>query len=273
MKFSLITATLGRRDEVILLLKSLDVQTFKNFELIIVDQNDDDRVLDACTQFKDKISIQYIKSSIKGLSVNRNIGMEYITGDIAAFPDDDCEYETDTLENVAGFFSQNPSYSFYTCNTRDKTGSGAILNAKTTDADISIHNFLNVGISFTIFARISAVSPFKFDEKLGVGTLLSSGEESDLLLFLLKNNNKGRYHAGNYIYHPAKPETAEKALLYGKGFGAVYKKALTKYHFYILLPVFILRLIKGCINIIFYSNKKIRLASLKGRFMGFVQYK
>lgn len=40
MKFSLIMATCGRRDDILDLLKSLEQQTYKNFELIVVDQND-----------------------------------------------------------------------------------------------------------------------------------------------------------------------------------------------------------------------------------------
>jgi glycosyltransferase involved in cell wall biosynthesis len=274
-------ATLGRSDEIRLFLDSLLVQTFKDFELIIVDQNADDRVKKIYDEYKDKITITYIRNEQKGLSVNRNVGLTHVFGDVVAFPDDDCEYLPDTLEKVAAFFEHNPVYNFYTCNTKDKTGIGNIFNAKKTNADISIYNFMSVGISFTIFARREALInqasiveyKFRFDERMGVGTEFGSGEESDMLLFLLKNKNNGRYHAADFIYHPAKPEIAEKAFIYGKGFGAVYKKAITRYCFFALFPVFVLRVIKGIINIIVYSNKKMRLDSLRGRVLGFIQYK
>jgi len=47
--FSLICATLNREKELETLLESLAAQTYKRFELIIVDQNKDDR-LDAVYQ-------------------------------------------------------------------------------------------------------------------------------------------------------------------------------------------------------------------------------
>jgi glycosyltransferase involved in cell wall biosynthesis len=241
--------------------------------LLIIDQNEDNRVRNIYFKYKDKIDIKYIRSGRKGLSFNRNTGLDNCSGDIIAFPDDDCEYTGDILERVVEFFNNNPDYCFYTCNTRDKNTSGAIFNAKTKDADISVFNFTSTGISFTVFTRMPAIRNFKFDEKLGVGTTLGSGEESDLLLFLLRNRHKGKYHAGHYIFHPAREETAEKALLYGKGFGAVYKKAVIKYKYFVLFPVFILRLLKGIINIVIHGNKKTRIASLYGRILGFVQYK
>ncbi|MDR2433452.1 MAG: glycosyltransferase family 2 protein, partial [Treponema sp.] len=266
-------ATLNRKDEVDNFIGKLLIQTYKNFELLIIDQNPDDSVRNIYFKYKDKIDIKYIRSDRKGLSFNRNTGLDNCSGDIIAFPDDDCEYTDDTLEKAVEFFNNNPNYCFYTCNTRDKNTPGAILNTKTKNTGISIFNFTNTGISFTVFTLIAAIKNFKFDEKLGVGTKFGSGEESDLLLFLLRNRNKGKYHAGHYIFHPAKEETAEKALLYGMGFGAVYKKAIIKYKYFVLFPVFILRLLKGIINIVIHGNKKMRIASLYGRMQGFVQYK
>ena len=67
MRFSLITATLGRREELITLMESLCSQDFKDFEFILVDQNTDGRLDDVVAQFADKINLTHIKSDIKGL--------------------------------------------------------------------------------------------------------------------------------------------------------------------------------------------------------------
>jgi glycosyltransferase involved in cell wall biosynthesis len=265
-------ATYGRSKEIEYFLNVLHNQSYKNFELLIIDQNEDDRVVKIFEEYKDRIDLKYFHNQIKGLSINRNIGLSHISGDIVAFPDDDCIYETDTLEKAALFFENNKDYTFYTCNTMDKNSKGAILKTKSSDTDISIFNFMNIGISFTVFVRSTAIRSFKFDERLGLGSPFGSGEESDLLLFLLKQKSSGHYHANDYIYHPVKTETPEKAFLYGKGFGAVYKKAIIHYYFIILLPVFFLRLLKGIFNIIIYKNKDVRSASFRGRLTGFIRY-
>ncbi|GHV89642.1 glycosyl transferase [Spirochaetia bacterium] len=274
MKFSLVMATLDRKDEIVIFIKSLLNQSYTNFELIIVDQNKDNRVFDIYNAYKNIINIIYIKSNQKGLSLNRNIGLKRCSGDIIAFPDDDCEYNNDTLNNVFNFFSHNNTYGFYTSNTREKDGNKGILNAKNTDSEITINNIMYTGISFTIFTRKECIKDFKFDEQLGVGARFGSGEESDLLFFLLKNNNKGYYHANSYIFHPAKTETIKKCYSYGKGYGALYKKAIWVYKFNeLIIPFFYNIILKELIKVCIYPYEKGRFTSLKGRLYGFVFYK
>ena len=271
-KVSLIMSTLGRYNEIILLLNSLLEQSYKNFELIIIDQNDDDLVTEIYNKYREKLNITYIKSEKKGLSVGRNIGLNYISGDIVAFPDDDCEYNSDTLEKAALFFNENPDYNFLTCNTREKYGNNSIFEAKKENCNIGISNIMYTGISFTIFIRLDSIATFNFDEKLGVGAEFGSGEETDLLLYLLKNNNRGFYYSNSYIFHPYKPETVEKAFQYGKGYGAIHKKAFFVYKFYRLFFMFLITLLKEAVKICFYPHSSVRLSSMQGRIYGFIHY-
>jgi glycosyltransferase involved in cell wall biosynthesis len=273
MKFSLIMATLGRKEEIALFLNLLTEQTYKKFELIIIDQNDDDCVYDLYLKYREKIPLKYIRNNKKGLSLSRNVGLDNCIGDIIAFPDDDCEYDKQTLENVLSFFNDNPEYAFYTCNTKDKNSQNTILKSVTKSRDITIFNIMRTGISFTIFIRADAIKQFRFDEQLGVGAEYGSGEESDLLLYLLKSNNKGRYNADTYIYHPYKVDNTSRAFPYGKGFGALYKKAIITYKWYILFPVFIYLLFKQALMVCIHPSEKGRIASLKGRLYGFIHYK
>jgi glycosyltransferase involved in cell wall biosynthesis len=265
-------ATLGRKKEVSLFLHKLTEQTYKNFELIIVDQNNDNRVYDLYLKYKDIIELKYIRSNKKGLSLNRNIGLNNCDGDIIAFADDDCEYEISTLENVKEFFVNHAGYDFFTCNTKDKNNKTTILKSPKKNRDISIFNMMYTGISFTIFVRVTAFKDFRFDEQLGIGAEYGSGEESDLIFYLLKNNHRGFYNANAYIYHPYKIDDAGRAFPYGKGFGALYKKAITTYKYYILFPVFIYLLFKQALMICLHPFAKERIVSIKGRLHGFIHY-
>jgi glycosyltransferase involved in cell wall biosynthesis len=265
--------TLNRKNEIGIFINSLLNQVHTNFELIIIDQNKDNHVYDLFLRYKKLIDIKYIRSEKRGLSLNRNTGLNACTGDIISFPDDDCEYDERTLENVLLFFDSNPEYNFYTCNTKDKNSQNTILKSITKSGDISVFNVMRTGISFTIFVRADAIKQFRFDEQLGVGARYGSGEESDLLLYLLKNNNKGLYNADAYIYHPYKVDDVTRSFPYGKGFGALYKKAITTYKYYILFPIFIYLLIKQTFMICLHPSEKGRIASIKGRLYGFIGYK
>jgi len=271
MKISLVMATLGRYEEIIIFLDSLASQSYKNFELVIVDQNNNDKIEKLCRSYP--MNIRVINSTIKGLSINRNIGLKYVSGDIIAFPDDDCEYDSQTLERVMGFFNENPDYSFYTCNTKEKQSELSILSNTIHDTFIGVNNVMRIGISFTIFIRSEKIRDFKFDELLGVGAEFGSGEESDLLFFLLKNKNKGFYHSKDYIFHPHKPDTVEKAFQYGKGYGAIHKKAIVEYGFYIFFIFFLHTLLKEAVKMCIYPHSAERVSAMRGRIYGFLHYK
>jgi hypothetical protein len=128
------------------------------------------------------------------------------------------------------------------------------------------------GISFTVFIRAACISSFRFDEQLGLGAEFGSGEESDLMLFLLTNNNRGFYHANTFIYHPNSRRSIDSLFSYGKGFGALHKKAIAAYHLYGFLPRFLLVLLKETVKLCFQSPRKERWATMKGRISGFIRY-
>lgn len=68
MTCSLILCTLNRVEEVAEFFQSLVIQTFKDFECIVVDQNEDDRLDSIIKEYSDKITIKHIKSIKKDLA-------------------------------------------------------------------------------------------------------------------------------------------------------------------------------------------------------------
>lgn len=270
--FSLIMATLGRDKEIVAFCKSLASQSYKNYDLIIVDQNDDDRVIPIVEEFKTQFPITHIRSSQKGLSHNRNIGLQYAHGDIIAFPDDDCEYKNDTLKNVLDYLHQYDFVSFSL--TNDVEDRFKFYN-KTHSFEINPKTFYYAGPSYVLFINKDALSNFKFDEKLGCGTEFGAGEESDMVLFMLSKNKKGFFSCENRIYHPYKDPSKykQRAYLYALGYGALYKKAVFVYHFHSLFLQFLKMLLKNILAIIVIPDKTYRLKIFWKKIEGFIQYK
>jgi len=89
-------------------LSSLDSQTHRQFELIVVDQNKDGRLSPILEQYEKKFSIVRCTSK-PGLSHARNVGLKCIAGDVVAFPDDECWYPPELLERVAAFLDAHPN--------------------------------------------------------------------------------------------------------------------------------------------------------------------
>ena len=98
MKFSLILATLNRPEFVKECLNSLDKQSFKDFEVIVIDQSDDNKTRDIIMENNFSINLKYEKVKIKGLSKARNVGLSIAKGEYIALVDDDARYKEDYLE-------------------------------------------------------------------------------------------------------------------------------------------------------------------------------
>nr|WP_282561742.1 glycosyltransferase family 2 protein [Providencia rettgeri] len=224
MKFSLILCTLGRTDEVALFLESLSLQTYQNYELIIIDQNKDDRLKKILSDSSIQDSkILHIVQSVPGLSRARNVGIQHASGNIIAFPDDDCTYDIDVLEKVAFFFTHNSNKPLaLSVNTRDINSSFSLIFSPKNECSFSKDKLL--GCSFTLFFSKEA-SNMLFDERLGVGSgfIWGAAEENDFLYRFLTSGGEGYYLPSPTVFHPAKENDTldvTRAYLYGGGFAA-----------------------------------------------------
>lgn len=198
MRFSLILCTVNRTKEVEDLLKSLLYQTYVNFEIIIVDQNEDDRIFKIIENFS-SLKIKHLTSEI-GLSKARNIGLKNAIGDVVCFPDDDCTYPKELLENVNSFFSEN-KYNILMGKTIDKD-TKKIVAGKLIYKPCVLTPMKILGSSTTLFIKCNDIK-FNFDERFGLGAVFNAEEENDLVFRLLKTGILGYYNPNiNYVYHP-----------------------------------------------------------------------
>lgn len=209
MKFSLITVTMGDRPHLLAKLKSsLEEQTYRNFEWIIVNQKDH-------PEFKG------------GLSKARNFGIEQATGDVLGFPDDDVWYGADLLRVVAAMLvkPEVDGVSFRVVDEKGNCSAGWMSSGK---KDVSRRNVWHTAVSASLFIKRSIVGSVRFDGGLGVGsgTRFGSGEESDFVLRLIENGAKIIYDGSKCVYHPmsAGKTSVLKGWLYGNGYGFVLRR-------------------------------------------------
>ena len=89
-KISVIVATYNLENYIEKCLESLVNQTYKNIEIIIVDDGSIDNTYVKIANYKKKYeNIIYIKKENGGLSSARNLGLEYATGEYITFVDGD----------------------------------------------------------------------------------------------------------------------------------------------------------------------------------------
>ena len=105
-KFSIVVSTIDRVHSLINLLKSLDNQSYQEFEVIVVVGPSRDNTLDVLKEYKDRIRI--ICCPVANLGVSRNLGLQAAAGDIVAYIDDDAIPSRNWLEQLSRIFVTNP---------------------------------------------------------------------------------------------------------------------------------------------------------------------
>lgn len=222
--------TVGRVREVEGFLASLEAQSYRNIELIVVDQNVDARLVPLLDSFRSRFTIIHLRSQ-RGLSRARNTGLEHITGDVVGFPDDDCIYPPGFLEQVVQLLQEHADIDGVTGRGVDELGASSAR----FDASSGLLNYSNVwvrAISYCIFLRSYVIEKVgRFDETLGVGagTIWGGGEDIDYPLRTTKAGFKVYYDPNLVVIHPnpfrhGYQIMAERAFSYGAGIGRVWRK-------------------------------------------------
>ncbi|TMK71185.1 MAG: glycosyltransferase family 2 protein [Actinobacteria bacterium] len=222
--FDLIVATVDRVDELDGLLASLERQTFRDFRVIVVDQNEDDRLADVLR----KRDVTHLRST-RGLSRARNVALGQVDAQVVAFPDDDCRYPDDLLERVAERLADD-TLEGLTGREVDVDGNSS-ASWRRDVATLTRDNLWNRAISFTIFLRASLVGRVgEFDEELGLGsgTRWSSGEETDYLIRAVDAGARIEYDPDVVVVHAG---TARPAPEVGARDGASLGYILRKHRY------------------------------------------
>ena len=106
---SVILCVYNRKDILERALNSVIKQTFKDYELIIVDDGSTDEVEKLIFPYlKKHQNFKYIRHSNCGLPLSRNKGILIAQGQYITFIDSDDEYKKEHLEQMVFFMKENP---------------------------------------------------------------------------------------------------------------------------------------------------------------------
>ena len=219
MKFSMLLATLGtREEELIRLFDSLKNQTYKNFELIAVTQGNHEKISSILSNYE--FEYKHIPMEGRGISRARNKGIPYVTGDVITFTDDDCWYESNALETVKEHFEKYDADVLTFKHMDPHKGEYTKDYPENEVINFSKMDTLNQ-ISFDIYVNTNRVTSFKdgFDERFGVGSTYNSGEENIYLMDLYnKGYKKMCFFPIIIAYHPKKEcNYLDEVSVIGKG--------------------------------------------------------
>lgn len=125
-KVSVIIPTYNRGDHLRICLKSIQEQSYRNFEVIICDDGSTDNTRNVIKEFNEHLNINYIQDvNFGGPARPRNNGIKVATGEIIAFLDSDDWWYPNKLEvslkNLIGYDLVHHNLDIYT-NTSNRIG-------------------------------------------------------------------------------------------------------------------------------------------------------
>ena len=271
-KISIICATIDSTEEICEFLNNILIQfdlvkTPLSVEVIVVDQNNENGALPI--QYLSADFLKYIKSEVRGLSLNRNIGLKYASGEWLMFLDTDCRLPNLFFDNIYEILSRNLSYS--------------VIVGKITLIESSLDvirqwpkkDFIMNGLALWRYATSvnciyrSEAAADGFDELFGIGAEFGSCEDVD---FALRSRGPARFVTEFVVHHPLQKfsdHSMDKIFSYGKGFGAVCRKHIIPLGIFVLLYSIVFKIFS---LVLFKITIKQLTSTLRGRIIGFWKY-
>ena len=188
---SLIIATCGRSAELqrcLAALSSCDGQV----EVIVMDQNEDDRVADLLSSASGELRVTHLRVSRRCASLARNLGAAHAQGAWVGFPDDDCWYRPDTLPRVLERILRKEA-DLISGVLLAPGGEPAILRWLSAECVITPGRVRRTTTECTVFLRREAfLSVGGFDLAFGPGSQFAAEEGVDLLRRLQRDRRDVR---------------------------------------------------------------------------------
>lgn len=201
---SLICATKNRHEELRRLLVSLQAQTSKQFELIIVDQNESELILDLVEEFRSNINIIHIRYSFSSNTKARNEGARHASCGWLGFPDDDCWYPAETIAKLNQQIAKGEIEGVF-INWSDPLPITPKKMFSFEPGAMKLEETFTLASCICIFFKAETFHQVNgFNEKMGLGidTIVKAGEEQDLMLKIISAGGRIYKDPTTLVCHP-----------------------------------------------------------------------
>lgn len=223
MKYSIIISTKNRSDKLIRCVSSIKKNTFRNYEIIVIDQSSANH---NCTVNKLSNVRYYAIPGCKSEGVNYALVVS--KGKIIVFLDDDCLVDESWLFNLNTVYLKNPgiqgvfgnTYPYMPTKRADCVCPATFVRRRIIVSDPYMPHFKVLGhgnnMSFrrSVFCKVGL-----FKTWLGVGSItLAGGIESEFIFRCLLYKNSLLHEPSVRVYHDRWISTDEEQLLQGRYF-------------------------------------------------------
>ncbi len=180
-EFSIIIPLYNRPKEIDELLLSLSRQTFKDFEVLVVEDGSTVKSEQICQAYKFHLDIKYFYKENEGPGQTRNYGCQHAKSDFFIFFDSDCLIPENYLEQLnqkkkeekfdafggpdAADDSFTPIQKAINYSMTSLFTTGGIRGKKTSVEKFHPRSF-NMGISRAVFEKTGGFSPMRFGEDI-----------------------------------------------------------------------------------------------------------
>lgn len=204
LRFSIIIPVYNRPDEVRELLDSLTKQTYRDFEIIIVEDGSQQKCEDELKPFYDRLNLRYFDKPNEGPGPTRNFGAKQATGNYFIFFDSDCLIPSQYMQAVSEHLEKTyldayggPDAAHESFTPIQKAISYSMTSFFTTGGirggdkkvDVFHPRSFNMGFSKEVF------------EKTGGFARLRFGEDLDLSMRIVEEGFKTGLIREAFVYH------------------------------------------------------------------------
>lgn len=282
---TVLISTRNRGDSIVASIRSIMENDYPRFNLIIVDQSENNLTKKVVEPFLSDCRIQYIRTHTRGLGVSHNLGISISDTEIIAITDDDCVVSTNWISEIVKALNSDEQIGLVfgrvdAYNYDRKRGYVPVFDLDKTillqNINADLHLGLGIGASMALRKKVWELVK-GFDETLGPGSPFGSLEDRDFAIRVLLANYFVYYTTDVRVVHYGFRRSKELRKLAFEdwlGFGASYAKYLKCGHpsisRYMLVNMWleqaVVRALKTSIN----DNRISKITPVFSFWLGFV---